>query len=135
MMLGDLLTAVQEQILIKVVIFNNGTLGFVELEMRVEGLLDAHTDLKNPDFSTLAEVIGFHGWKVDCSEGLENALVAFLAHPGSALLDVKVKRSELVFPPHVEAKMVLGTILYGAEAVLSGRLGDVTDLLGSNFVR
>jgi pyruvate dehydrogenase (quinone) len=135
MLLGDLLTAVQEHIPIKVVVFNNGTLGFVELEMRVEGLLDAYTDLKNPDFSALAEVIGFRGWKVDCAEGLENALVAFLAHPGPALLDVKVNRSELVFPPHIEAKMVLGTVLYGAKAVLSGRLGDVTDLLASNFVR
>jgi pyruvate dehydrogenase (quinone) len=135
MLLGDLLTVVQEEIPIKIVVFNNGALGFVELEMRVEGLLDAYTDLKNPDFSQLAEVIGFRGWKVDCSEGLEHALIAFLAHPGPALLDVKVNRSELVFPPHVEAKMVLGTMLYGAKAVLSGRMGDVTDLLARNFIR
>jgi pyruvate dehydrogenase (quinone) len=66
---------------------------------------------------------------------IEHALIAFLAHPGPALLDVKVNRSELVFPSHVEAKMVLGTMLYGAKAVLSGRLGDVTDLLASNFIR
>jgi pyruvate dehydrogenase (quinone) len=135
MLLGDLLTAVQEDIPIKIVVFNNGTLGFVELEMRVEGLLDTYTDLTNPDFSKLAEIVGFRGWKVERNEELEEALIAFLAYQGPALLNVKVNRWELVFPPHVEANMVLGTMLYGAKAVLSGRLGDVTELLGTNLAR
>ena len=60
MMMGDLLTAIQEKIPLKIVVFNNGALGFVELEMKVEGLLDAYTDLVNPDFSRVAEAIGFH---------------------------------------------------------------------------
>jgi pyruvate dehydrogenase (quinone) len=135
MLLGDLLTAVQEDIPLKVVVFNNGSLGFVELEMKVEGLLDTFTDLKNPNFAMLAEVVGFYGQKVERNDELEAAIVAFLDHPGPTLLDVHVNRTELVMPAHIEAGMVLGTMLYSAKAVLSGRLGDVTDLLNTNFLR
>ena len=135
MLLGDLLTAVQEEIPIKVVVFNNGSLGFVELEMKVEGLLDSYTDLKNPDFAKLAEVIGFKGWRVERNEDLEEAVVAFLACPGPALLDVKVNRTELVMPPQVEAAQVLGTALYSIKAVLGGRGGDVADLIETNFLK
>jgi pyruvate dehydrogenase (quinone) len=135
MLLGDLLTAVQEEIPIKVVVYNNGTLGFVELEMKVEGMLDAFTDLKNPDFAKLAEVIGFRGWRVERNEGLEDAVMAFLAHPGPALLDVSVNRMELVMPPQIEPGQVAGTALYSVKAILSGRTGDVFDLIESNFLR
>ena len=134
MLLGDLLTAVQEKIPIKVVVFNNGALDFVELEMKVEGLLDSYTDLENPDFSKLADVIGLRGWRVERNEELETAIFQFLAHPGPALLDVKVNRMELVMPPQVEASQVFGMALYSAKAMLSGRAGDVVDLLKSNFM-
>jgi len=135
MLLGDLLTAIQEKIPLKIVVFNNGTLGFVELEMKVEGLLNAFTDLQNPDFGKLAEIIGFRGWTVDHNEKLEPAILEFLAHPGPALLDVHVNRTELVMPPKIEPGMVLGTVLYGAKAVLSGRAHDVIDMLESNFLK
>lgn len=135
MLMGDMLTAVQENIPLKIVVFNNGTLGFVELEMKVEGLLDAYTDLKNPDFGKLSEAMGFRGWTVHRNEELQAAILEFLAEPGPALIDVHVNRSELVMPPQVEAGMVLGTMLYGAKAVLSGRAGDVIDLLESNFIK
>jgi pyruvate dehydrogenase (quinone) len=135
MLLGDLLTAIQEKIAVKIVVYNNGSLGFVELEMKVEGLLDAYTDLKNPDFAKLAEVVGFQGWRVDRNEDLEAAVVAFLSHPGPALLDVRVNRGELVMPPEVEASEVLGMALYAAKAVLAGRAGDVADLIESNFLQ
>jgi pyruvate dehydrogenase (quinone) len=134
MLLGDLLTAVQEKVPIKVVVFNNGALGFVELEMKVEGLLDAYTDLQNPDFAKLAEVIGLRSWRVERNEELEAAVIAFLAHPGPALLDVKVNRMELVMPPQVEASQVLGTALYSAKAILAGRSADVEALIKSNLL-
>lgn len=135
MLLGDLLTAVQEDIPIKVVVFENGSLGFVELEMKVEGLLDSYTDLRNPNFAKLAEVIGFKGWRIERNEDLEEAVIAFLAHPGPALLDVKVNRAELVMPPQVEPAQVLGTALYSIKAVLDGRSGDVADLIETNFLK
>jgi pyruvate dehydrogenase (quinone) len=134
MLLGDLLTIVQEKIPIKVVVYNNRTLGFVELEMKVEGLLNAYTDLENPDFAKLAEVVGIRGWRVERNEELEASVIAFLAHQGPALLDVRVNRMELVMPPHVEASQVIGTALYSAKAILGGRSGDVLELIESNFL-
>lgn len=135
MLLGDLLTAVQENLPIKVVVFNNGSLNFVELEQKVEGLLDNYTDLKNPDFGRLAEVIGFHGRTVTRSEELEDAVQDFLAQRGPALLDVHTSRAELVMPPQIEAKQVAGTALYAAKAVLNGRFDDVKHLLVDNFLK
>lgn len=135
MLLGDLLTAVQENIALKIVVFNNGSLGFVELEMKVEGLLDTYTDLKNPDFGKLADVIGLRGWTVDHNEKLEPAMKEFLAYEGPALLNVHVNRNELVMPPKIEAAMAVGTVIYGAKAILDGRGRDVIELLQTNFAR
>ncbi len=134
MLLGDLLTAVQEEIPIKVVVFNNGTLGFVEMEMKVEGLLDTWTKLKNPDFALLARVVGFAGWRVEHADDLEPAVRAFLDHDGPALLDVRVNGMELVMPPVIEASQAVSTALYAAKATLSGRVGDVVELARSNFL-
>ena len=135
MLLGDLITAVQENIAIKVAVFNNGSLGFVELEQKVEGLLDAYTELKNPDFAQVATAMGIHGTRVESAAALERAVIEWLAHPGPALLDVTTDKFELVMPPAVEAAQVLGTALYSAKAVLSGRGGDVLDLIKDNFIK
>jgi pyruvate dehydrogenase (quinone) len=133
MLLGDLLTAIQEKLPIKVVVYDNGSLGFVEMEQKVEGLLDSYTDLLNPDFAKVAEAIGFHARRVERAGELEDAVRDLLAQPGPALLDVKVNRYELVMPPKVEPGQVLHTALYSAKAVLAGRGRDVEELLRSNF--
>jgi pyruvate dehydrogenase (quinone) len=133
MLLGDLLTAIQEKIPIKIAVFNNSSLGFVEMEMKVEGLLDAYTNLENPDFSRVAEAIGFHARRVERAEDLEAAVQDWLAQPGPALLDVVTSRLELVMPPKVEAAQVFGTALYSAKAMLGGRAGDVWDLVTENL--
>jgi pyruvate dehydrogenase (quinone) len=130
MLLGDLLTAIQENLPIKVCVFNNSSLGFVELEQKVEGLLDAYTALKNPDFAQVARAIGFHGQRVEAPQDLEAAVAEWLAQPGPALLDVVTDRYELVMPPRVSAGQVLGTALYSAKAVLDGRSQEVARLLG-----
>jgi pyruvate dehydrogenase (quinone) len=129
MMLGDLLTAVQEKLPIKVCVFDNGTLGFVELEQKVEGLLDAYTFLKNPDFAKVAEAIGFWGKRIERAPDLDAAVQQWLAEPGPAMLDVLTDRFELVMPPKIELKQVFGTALYSAKAVLSGRAGEAFDLI------
>jgi len=129
MLLGDLLTTVQEQLPIKIVVFDNGSLGFVELEQKVEGLLDAYTDLKNPDFARVAEAIGLWSRRVEKAEDLESAVQAWLAAPGPALLDVLTDRYELVMPPTVAPGQVFGMALYSAKGVLSGRAGEVADLI------
>jgi pyruvate dehydrogenase (quinone) len=133
MLLGDLLTAVQENIPIKVIVYNNSSLGFVEMEQKVEGLLDAFTELKNPDFARLAEAIGFYGRRVDDAATLNEAVRDVLSQPGPALLDVKVNRYELVMPPKVEAGQVLHTALYSAKAIIAGRGKEVEELVRTNF--
>ncbi len=129
MLLGDLLTAVQEKLPIKVAVFNNGALDFVEIEQKVEGLLDAYTELVNPDFARVAEAIGFRGWRVEKADELEAAVRAWLDEPGPALLDVVTDRYELVFPPKVAAGQVAGMALYSAKAVLGGRGRDVVGMV------
>ncbi|WLT07863.1 thiamine pyrophosphate-binding protein [Bartonella apihabitans] len=135
MLMGELLTVVQEKVDIKIVVFNNSSLNFVELEQKVEGLVDHYTDLQNPDFAKLAELIGIKGWKVDKPEELEGAVKAFLSAKGPALLDVKTSGYELVMPPKVTAGEVSGMALYGTKAIMQGRVKDVTDLLIHNFIK
>lgn len=135
MLLGDLLTAVQEKIAIKVVVYNNGSLGFVELEQKVDGLLDTYTELKNPDFGKLAEVMGFWGRTVTKADELDDAIREFLLQDGPALLNVHTNRYELVMPPTVTFDEVMHTALYSAKAVLSGRTDDVLKLVDTNFPR
>ncbi len=135
MLLGELLTVVQEKVDIKIVVFNNSSLNFVELEQKVEGLVDHYTDLQNPDFAKLAESIGIKGWKVDQPEEIEGAVKAFLSAKGPALLDVKTSGYELVMPPKVTAGEVSGMALYGTKAIMQGRVKDVTDLLIHNFIK
>ena len=129
MLLGDLLTTIQEGLAIKVVVFNNSSLGFVELEQKVEGLLDAYTNLTNPDFGKVAEAIGLWGRRVDKADDLEAAVAEWLATPGPALLDVVTDRFELVLPAKIEPDMIFGTALYSAKGILAGRGEAVLDLL------
>lgn len=134
MLMGDLLTLVQENVPIKIVVFNNSSLFFVEMEQKVEGLLDSYTDLKNPDFSQLAKVIGIWGKRVSQCDELEGAVQEWLAQPGPALLDVVVDK-ELVMPPSVGKEMVKGMTLYAAKAVLNGRSNDLLTLIKGNLSR
>jgi pyruvate dehydrogenase (quinone) len=129
MLLGDLLTAVQEKLAIKVAVFDNSSLGFVELEQKVEGLLDAYTNLTNPDFGRVAEAMGLWGRRVETPEDLEGAVQAWLAADGPALLDVVTDRYELVMPPKVTATQVFGTALYSAKGLLAGRGEEVAGLV------
>ena len=135
MLMRDLLTLVQENIPVKLLIFNNESLGFVEMEQRVEGLLDAFTGLKNPDFSNLAQTLGLEGFRVDKTDQLEEAMQQWLATDKPALLDVRVSRMELVMPPKIEASQVMSTAMFGIKAVLNGRTDEVVSLIRDNFVR
>ncbi|GBH32404.1 thiamine pyrophosphate-dependent enzyme [Sphingobium xenophagum] len=129
MLMGDLLTAIQEKLPIKVVVYNNGALDFVEIEQKVEGLLDSYTELVNPDFARVAEAIGFRGWRVEKAQDLESMVQAWLTEPGPALLDVVTDRFELVMPPNVKPGQVAGMALYSAKAVLNGRGRDVVGIV------
>jgi pyruvate dehydrogenase (quinone) len=134
MLLGDLLTAVQEKLPIKVCVYDNSSLGFVELEQKVEGLIETYTDLHNPDFARVAEAIGFWGRRVVQGDDVEAAVRDWLAADGPALLDVVVDKNELIMPPKIEVAQAFGTALYGAKAVLGGKAKDVFGLIKENLL-
>jgi pyruvate dehydrogenase (quinone) len=131
--MGDLLTTVQENLPIKIAVYDNGKLGFVELEQKSEGLLPIYTDLKNPDFGRVAEAMGLWGRTVTQAAELESAVEEWLAQPGPALLNVKVAPMELVMPPFVNPEAAYGMAMYSVRAVLHGQAGDVFEMISENF--
>jgi len=135
MLLGDVLTTIQESLPIKIVVYDNGKLGFVELEQKSEGLLPTYTDLKNPDFGKVAEAMGLWGRTVTDAAELESAVKEWLDQPGPALLNVKVMPMELVMPPFTALGPAYGMAMYSAKAVLHGKAGDVLEMIGENLPR
>jgi pyruvate dehydrogenase (quinone) len=135
MLLGEVLTTIQEGLPIKIVVFDNGKLGFVELEQKSEGLLPIYTELQNPDFGKVAEAMGLWGRTVTDAGELETAVQEWLAQPGPALLNVKVMPMELVMPPFTAIGPAYGMALYSIKAVLHGKGGDVFEMIEENVPR
>jgi pyruvate dehydrogenase (quinone) len=135
MLLGDLLTLRQLRLPVKLVVFNNSALGFVEMEMKAVGLIDYGTELLNPNFAKLAESAGVLGARVEKPEELRPALATALAHDGPALIEVLVHRQELSMPPTISADQAWGFSLYMIRAVLNGRSDEVIDLAKTNLLR
>jgi len=135
MMMGDLLTLIQHKLRVKVVVLNNGSLGFVEMEMKAAGFLDTGVELINPDFAAMARAIGIHAVRVEHGRDLPAALREVLDHDGPALLDVVTARQELAMPPHVEREQVTGFGLWLIRAVLDGRGEQIIDLAQTNLKR
>ncbi|MBY5820464.1 ubiquinone-dependent pyruvate dehydrogenase [Rhizobium leguminosarum] len=135
MLMGDLLTLVQEKLPVKIIIFNNGVLGFVDLEMKAAGLVTSNTDLLNPNFAQMATAAGMLGIRVDEGKELEDAVARALEHDGPAVVDVVTNHDELVLPPKLKLDQVAGFSLWMAKVVLSGRGDEVIDLAKSNLLR
>ncbi len=135
MLMGDLLTLRQEKLPLKVVVFNNGTLGFVEMEMKAAGYIETGVALDNPDFAAMARGAGIFAVRVEDPADLEAAVAQVLAHDGPALLDVVVARQELSMPPKIDGQQVKGFSLYVMRAVMSGRGDSVLDLAKTNLLR
>jgi pyruvate dehydrogenase (quinone) len=135
MLLGDILTLKQLNLPVKLVVFNNSTLGFVELEMKAAGLIDYGTNLVNPNFAQLAKSACILGVRVEGPEDLRPALERAFAHYGPALVEVIVNRQELSMPPTISAEQALGFSLYMLRAVMNGRGDEVIDLAITNFLR
>jgi pyruvate dehydrogenase (quinone) len=135
MLMGDFITLTQQKLPVKVVIFNNGVLGFVEMEMKANGFLNTGTDLINPNFAKMAEAMGVHAIRVEDPNKLESALKEALAHKGPVLVDVVTNRMELVMPPKVKMHEVKGFNLYLLKAIMDGRGSDVITLAKTNLWR
>lgn len=120
MLLGELLTLRQLQLPVKVVVFNNAALSFVELEMKAAGIVTYGTDLLDPDFAGIARPAGLFGARVEVADELEAALQEAFAYDGLALIDVRIARHELSLPPKLTYGEIRGFTLYATRTILSG---------------
>ncbi|WP_428487407.1 ubiquinone-dependent pyruvate dehydrogenase [Rhodopila sp.] len=134
MLMGDLLTLVQQRLPVKVVVLNNGTLGFVEMEMMAAGYLDTGVKLTNPDFAAMARGAGIFARRVEDPADLKAAMAEMLAHDGPALLDVVSARMELAMPPKVGMAQAAGFGLWLARAVINGRGTEIIDVARTNLI-
>ena len=123
MLLGELITLRQQHLPVKVIVFNNGALGFVELEMKSAGIVTWGTDLDNPDFAGIAQAVGMFGARVEKAGELEGALRDAFSYDGPALVDVHTARTELSLPPKITYGELKGFTLYATRTILSGRRG------------
>ena len=135
MLMGDFITLTQQKLPVKVVIFNNGTLGFVEMEMKANGFLNTGTELVNPNFAAMASAMGVYSIRVEKPADLATALAEAFAHDGPVLIDVVTNRTELIMPPKLKMQEVKGFSLYLMKAIIDGRGTDVLELAKTNLWR
>jgi pyruvate dehydrogenase (quinone) len=132
MLMGEWLTLLQHRLPVKLVVYDNSSLGFVEVEMKAAGLLDHGTGLTNPDFARMAEATGALGLRVEDPADVRAAVEQALAHPGPVLVDVVTNRYELPMPPKTSFGQAKDFGLYTLKAVLSGRGRDLVELVRTN---
>ena len=134
MLMGDLITLTQLKLPVKVIIFNNGVLGFVALEMKASGFLDTGVDLDNPDFAAMARAMGIHARRVEDPGELPAAIEDILSHNGPALLDVVTAKQELSMPPTIKLEQIKGFSLWALRAVMNGRGDEVIEIAKTNLL-
>jgi len=120
---------------VKIVVFKNDSLAFVELEMKAAGILDFTTELRNPNFAKIAEGAGLLGLKAETSDDVEPMIAQALKYDGPALIEVPVSRQELSMPPTITYEQAKGFSLFMMRAVLSGRGDEIIDLAKVNLFR
>lgn len=135
MLMGDMLSLRQLQAPVKIIVFKNDSLAFVELEMKAAGMLEFGTDLQNPDFAKMAEGAGLLGLTAETPDQVRPMIAQALRHDGPALVEVMVSRQELSMPPTLSIEQVKGFSLFTLKAVLSGRGDEVVDLAKINLFR
>jgi pyruvate dehydrogenase (quinone) len=135
MLLGDLLTLRQMQLPVKVIVFRNDSLAFVELEMKAAGIVDFATDLRNPDFAKMADAAGLLGFTANTPDQVRPMITEAFQHDGPALVEVVVPRQELSMPPTITLEEAKGFGLFMLKAVLSGRGDEIIDLAKTNLFR
>jgi len=135
MLMGDFLSLAQLRLPVKVIVFNNGALGFIELEQKSTGFIATGTELQNPNFAAMAEAAGVRGIRLEDPGDVVAGIAAALAHDGPVLVDAVVSRTELAMPPAVTVEMAKGFTLYMLKAVMSGRADELLDLARTNLWR
>jgi pyruvate dehydrogenase (quinone) len=135
MLFGELVTLLQNDLPVKVVVFNNSSLNFVELEMKAAGIVNFGTDLHNPSFAAVAQAMGMFGRRVEQPADLEQALTDAFAYHGPAVIDVVTARQELSIPPAITLEQAKGFSLYAIRTILAGRADELLDLVTTNVAR
>ena len=135
MLMGDILTVRQHRLPIKIVVYNNRSLGFVAMEMKAGGYLNDNTELENPDFSAIAQAMGIKSMRIDDPKDLEAAIEEFLAWEGPALLDVSTAKQELSMPPKISMSHAKGFGLYMLRAIINGKGDEIVELAKENILR
>ncbi|MBE1547039.1 pyruvate dehydrogenase (quinone) [Mycobacterium sp. OAS707] len=135
MMFGELVTLIQNRLPVKVIVFNNSSLNFVELEMKAAGIVNFGTDLINPNFADVAQAMGIFGRRVEQPSDLQQALADAFAYDGPAVVDVVTARQELSIPPAITVEQAKGFSLYAIRTILAGRGDELLDLITTNVAR
>ncbi|EUC12371.1 Pyruvate dehydrogenase (cytochrome) [Burkholderia sp. BT03] len=135
MLMGDFLSLAQLGLPVKVVVFNNGALGFIELEQKSTSFVPIGTELDNPNFAAMVETVGIRGISLEKPDDVEPGIAAAFAHDGPVLIDAVVNRMELAMPPAVNLEMAKGFSLYMVKAILNGQADQVIDLAQTNLWR
>jgi pyruvate dehydrogenase (quinone) len=135
MMFGELVTLMQNRLPVKVIVFNNSSLNFVELEMKAAGIVNFGTDLVNPNFADVAKAMGIFGRRVEQPGDLQPALADAFEFDGPAIVDVVTARQELSIPPAITVEQAKGFSLYAIRTILAGRGDELLDLITTNVAR
>ncbi|MER5867435.1 pyruvate dehydrogenase [Kitasatospora sp. NPDC002040] len=133
MLLGELLTVAKYRLPVKTVVFNNGALGMIKLEMLVSGYPEAEIDNGDVDYAALARAVGIEAWRVTDPAQVREVLAEALERPGPVLVDVVTDPNALSIPPHITAAQLKGFALAAGRTVLSGGVGRMIDLARSNL--
>ena len=133
MLLGELITATMYDLPIKVVVFNNSTLGMVKLEMLVNGLPDFQTDVPDTNYAEIARAIGFHAERVEDASRLEGAYREAFAAPGPALVEVITDPNALSLPPAITGGQVVGFATAMSKIVLNRGIAEAFSMATSNM--
>jgi len=133
MMMGDLMTIVQYKLPVKIIVFNNRSLGMVKLEMEVAGIPDLETDMMNPDFAKIAEAMGMSGITINDPGEVKTKLEMAFLQEGPVLVTIQTDPNSLAMPPKLEFDQMKGYALYMGKMMLSGRMDEVFKMISSNY--
>jgi pyruvate dehydrogenase (quinone) len=133
MMMGDLMTIIQYKLPVKIIVFNNRTLGMVKLEMEVAGIPDQETNMLNPDFTKIAEAMGMPGITINDPAEVKPELEKAFLHEGPVLVMIQTDPNALAMPPKLELDQMKGMALYMGRMMLGGRMDEAFKIISSNY--
>ena len=133
MLLGDLMTVSQYKIPVKIIIFNNRSLGMVKLEMRVQGYMDWQTEMVNPDFIKLAEAMNIPAWEARESKDVEQALLSGFKTDGPAIINIFTDPNALAIPPSINFDQIKGFAESMTKLMVNGKFADIVDTTRSDL--